>query len=120
MVDVFHCQVFVAAPFEGDEIHFTVDDVGEVADGLKAYDVTGLEDGIHRVARDVDGTVAHRDIGNYNPPQGVLRAVSQQCLQVGGGRDVIEGHATVVHRVGCFRCVKYFHFTLYQVIVTEF
>ena len=41
--DVFHCQVFVAAPFEGDEIHFTVDDVGEVADGLKAYDVTGLE-----------------------------------------------------------------------------
>lgn len=109
-VDVLHGQVFVAAAVEGDEVHLAVDDFVERGERLEADDVARLQDGVHRVAADVDGAVAAGDVGYLYLAQYVLGAVGQQGLQVGGGGDVVQGDAAFVQRVGRLGRVQQLYF----------
>lgn len=109
-VDVLHGQVFVAATVEGDEVHLAVDDFVERGERLEAYDVARLQDGVHRVAADVDGAVAAGDVGYLYLAQHVLGAVGQQGLQVGSSGDVVQGDAAVVQRVGRLGRVQQLYF----------
>ena len=116
-VDVLHGQVVVAAAVERHEVHLAVDDVPQVVDELEAHDVARLQDGVHRVAADVDRAVARGDVGHEDFAQHVLVALLQYGLEVGGGGDVVERHAAVVHPLRASGRVQQLHVALHQLAV---
>ncbi len=99
-LDVFHRDVLLAVDVDREQIHVAPEDIRDVRKLLVEHDVAALEQGIHRVAHDVDGSVALRQVGDVDVVDRFgLGPVGEERHQPRRPFDRVERHALQRQRV---------------------
>lgn len=93
-LDVFYRDVLFAVDVDREQVHVAPKDIVDAVHLLVQHDVAALEQGIHAVADDVNGSVAFGQVGNVDivdRTDGIL--AREERYKTGSAFDVVERYA---------------------------
>ena len=99
-LDVFDRDVLFAVDVDREQVHVAPEDVADILELFVKYDVAAFEQRVHRVAHDIDGTVALGQVGDVDEIDGPrLRVIGEERHQARRPFYGVEGDALQRQRV---------------------